>query len=191
MTRPEILGLLCNLIPHLRVIRLHAVARCLVRRMAILLHGRERLVVILVSVVADLDLVKVGGALGSHSIFVSVLGWQLVRCCTCGPLGSFNYVGLIVTHFEVVFPLRGYLGFHGGLVVCHVRGLLEAAPILRLVVELVASEGEVGLGAPVLRKNLVRILLALPDCIDVRRLTLGLGKAFLSSAFREFIMLRG
>lgn len=54
-----------------------------------------------------------------------------------------------------------------------------------------ATEGEVGLGAPVLRKNLVRILLALPDCIDVRRLTLGLGKAVLSSAFREFIVLRG
>ena len=60
MTRPEIFGLLGNLVPHLSVIRSHSVARCLVRSVAILLQGRQRLVVVLVSIVADLDLVEVG-----------------------------------------------------------------------------------------------------------------------------------
>lgn len=107
--------------------------------MAILLHGRERLVVILVPVVADLDLVEVGGTFRSHSILVGVLSRQLVRSCTCGTLGSFNYVSLVIAHFEIMFSLGGYLSLHGGLVICHVGWLFKTAPVLRLVVKLVAT----------------------------------------------------
>ena len=70
---------------------------------------------------------------------MSVFSWQLVRRGTRRPFGSFNYIGLIVAHFEVVLSLRGYLGLHLNLVVGHVGRLLEAAPILGLIVKLVAT----------------------------------------------------
>ena len=83
-------------------------------------------------------------------------------------------VALLETHLEVVLALGGHLMVHGRLVVDVLGWLGHAALVLAQVVQLVRPEGEIGFGAAIPLKYLVRVLFTLLDGLDVFFLVLAL-----------------
>ena len=144
-----------------------------------LLKSCQRLIVALGPIVANLHLVHVGGPLFIHSVLHSVRAGQLVR-----RISGFKLVALLKAHLEVVLALGGHLMVHGRLVVDVLGRLGHAALVLAQVVQFVRSKGEIGLGASIPLKYLVRVLFALLDRLDVFFPVLALGaEALLGGAF--------